>query len=158
MKKLLLCAVFALVSTGAFAEDYLYVNGLSSHTGSTTNHNERNWGLGYAWDSNWGWLGDIEPQVGFYKNSEWRWTGYVSFTKYYWSTSDKLFRFGTMQGLAVGYAQTPVLPVIALAGLINTKPVAISVLVTAYRDSSSEEHPSSNKYKPLIGLQAVIPF
>lgn len=177
MKKLLLCAVLALVSTGAFAEDYLYINGLSRHVGAVNKHNEQNYGLGYAWDSNWKWFGDVEPQFGFYKNSEWRWTGYVSFTKYYWSTNDKLFRLGTMQGLAVGYSQTPVLPVIALAGLINTKPVAISILLTAFRDGGRTDNTTTcntvsetttcntvstetknSSYRPLIGIQAVIPF
>jgi len=157
MKRLF--AIFLLcVSTSTIGGEYLIVNGISKHIGASKNFNEFNPGIGYAWDTNWRWLGDIQPQLGFYENSGGRWTVYGAVGKKLITTSDKIWGIATIGGVAVGYEHTPVMPTAALVGTYRNRHFGVNVLLSVYRDSEDGDTSRGGSIKPLVGLQLVIPL
>lgn len=134
-----------------YSNEYIVVNGVSKHVDSSKDYNESNYGLGYAWDTEWEWSGKIQPQVGFYKNSDEDWVAYATATKYFGSAFDDHLRFGFAGGVVVGYETFPVLPTIAF--VVNGKTdqnMNINFLFTGYDDDGT--------IKPLIGVQFMFPF
>jgi len=103
MKKMLLICFLALLlsSSKESAADWLLVPGLSHHVNTSTKHNERNWGLGYEWQSSSGrnW------QIGAYDNSYWKPTTFVMTELTNYQFSDTL-RFRLNGGLVTGYKYT----------------------------------------------------
>lgn len=162
--KNLLFIVLLILSPTAFAEQYIVVNIKAWHTSSTLEYNEENWGLGYAWDTNWKYVGDVQPQVGFYRTSEYdvsSYAAYFSLTKYFWQTRDRTLQLGGTAGVAVGYASGFARPILAgvatLNAPLNGKPVAVNFLASVYHDEN-QYHNGDSKFKPLYAVQVAIPF
>lgn len=154
MKKLIVGALTAvgLVASSAHAEQGIAFTLASDHVGAKAQYNQRNLGVGYFWDTNIRYLGDVNAQVGVYRNSEYNTSAYVSATKYLWSSSGKGVRAGYAVGLATGY-DSPLMPIIAGVATINVRYFDVNIIVSGYRDSNGD-----NKIKPLLGLQVAFPF
>ena len=101
MKRLITSTLLLAASTFAVADDTLVVNLRSNHVGSIEQYNENNIGVGYGWDTNVRYLGDIQGQVGVFRNSKDRTSLYIAGEKTLWSSGR--LSAGYVVGGAIGY-------------------------------------------------------
>lgn len=146
----------ALLLAGSFGSVYagqgVVLTLASEHIGAKAKYNQTNPGVGYSWSTSVRYLGDVDAQVGVYRNSESRTSVYVSATKYLWSSSGNGVRAGYAVGLATGYNGLA-MPIAAGVASIDVGYFDVNVIVSGYRDSGD-----GDKLKPLIGLQIAFPF
>lgn len=152
MKQLIASTVLATATTFAVADDTLVVNLRSNHVGSVEQYNENNFGVGYGWDTNVRYLGDIQGQVGVFRNSKDRTSLYIAGEKTLWSSGR--LSAGYVVGGAIGYPDVPIMPIVG--GVISYRvinDISVTMLITGYSDDGDD-----NKLKPLVGFQLKIPF
>jgi hypothetical protein len=96
MIKASILLVGALIGLSAQAQSAVIVHGVSYH--SVGEHNNANYGVGYRTDDGF--------VLGVYRNSEWSTSVYAG---YDWRIRDW---FGVTFAAAVGYKETPVMPIV----------------------------------------------
>jgi len=108
----------------ALKNSWLSINGISYHFDRKNPHNERNWGLGLDIP-----LSDHSSLlIGRYKNSDWRQSNYAWFVNTPWSLGK--VQLGWMAGLATGYRDNPLSPMLVggLAATIRNDKIGVNVI------------------------------
>lgn len=137
------------------ADNGLVINLASKHViNNGAEYNEENYGIGYTsyFEEQVAW------QVGFYDNSYDNWSMYGAYKFYFRNTSTSRINPFGMLGLATGYEELPIRPIVALG--LDIEPIKthklnimVSPIATTTRTTSRYGNQTENHRGLLFALQ-----